>query len=245
MMRVPRNAGQTDGQNLKQEVGVEILKMASEHLLKLDVTGIASSALGAFHQKKKDDLIYFLRELARQAEDEGIDFQSEFETRFFPKNGTSEVITQAIKATLEITDSRILAALARLVFHYEINGRPVDLLYRGLVRLLESIGGPELEVLGRIVHASQQLRDAKPEQVDAAIVVEQQRQAPFRIKVELVGGYVTYIDGPLSPGLVSLLIANAVVNQPSYGRLDARGDFIMSRSVCELMTNLFAYPVNQ
>jgi hypothetical protein len=166
-----------------------------------------------FARKKQRDIAYFLAELARRAEDEGADFQNEFMEECLGEEGTSEVITQALKAALEITDSRILAALAHLAFHYQSNSKPVDLFFRGLVRLLESIGTAEFNVIQTLLDAATKLINAKPDNPMQLLRIW--RKAEMGVtQVELYPGYMWGADVDFTPALKNLLISTGLGDTP-------------------------------
>jgi len=170
-------------------------------------------------RKKQQDVAYFLLELARRTEDEGAEFQQEFLEDCFTEDGTSEVITQALKAALEITDSRMLAVLAHLAFHYQANSKSVDLFFRGLVRLLESVGAAEFEVLQVILAEAIQLAAAKPDDPFGIIGIRRRRlDGSIGVQIELFPGLIREVAVDLTPAMKNLLIATGVGESPSPAR---------------------------
>lgn len=111
--------------------------------------------------KKEQDLDSFLMELARRAQDDGIDFNREFLEQGFAEAHTQEVLTQAVRAALEITNGRLLGILAHITYHYRVNEKPPDLFFRAFVEFLKRIGGMELEQLEAFLKACLELSRAR------------------------------------------------------------------------------------
>ena len=210
-VRKPDEPGAGDGQvfnAVSEGLREEAAKVVLGHFYPL--LGLMRNA---FERKKQRDIAYFLAELARRAEDEGAEFQNEFMEACFAEDGTSEVITQALKAALEITDSRILAALAHLAFHYQSNSKPVDLFFRGLVRLLESIGTAEFDVIQALLDAATKLIEAKPDNPMQLLRIW--RKAEMGVtQVELYPGFMWGADVDLTPAIKNLLISTGLGDTP-------------------------------
>lgn len=180
--------------------------------------------LQGFSIKKKQDLDYFLAELARRTQDDGIEFSNEFLTSAYANEHLAEVMAQATNALLEITNSEILAALAHITYHYKVNDKAPDLFFHSFTSFLKRVGQSDISQIREALEKCQDIVD-KSTTPPPMFFIGHERNEPFNSIVSGSSNEDSFesLTFRFSLALEGVLIGTGLAMEWRRPRLDSPG----------------------